>query len=432
MLESSKVKERLYHATAKEFKEFKPGGKNPMVSGHATWLSNDPKRQPAMHNISGGQEAEFREGTRVMPVYVQAKNPMLLDDKDMLEWAQAAYAGGSKEFPQLMPKKWADEVSKDYDSVILADPFGLGDAHEVIMFDPKKIKSAISNRGTYDITDPDISKAEGGPAFKKLQFMNDGGIASPEENITSDQKPNRFSRVASEMYDEYKQSLANDYERLKASAIARAQFAKIAAAQFAGNSLDFASFATPLVNSDALLSAFPMARAAKIGLTGSPSTGRRTSVLSDEKTPYSLADYTNDINGNPIGGSEDIIKRAQKAGLLYGGTRMMYDAQEPDPSKEMLTMTPKEYEKWLNSEGRNRIDFGEQITTGRFSPVAEIGASILGGGLGSKLANTGKKFKKGFDRGYARAMSRHEPPFLRELEYAPSKKRGGLTQLKAR
>ena len=172
MLEDSKVKERLYHATPQDIKEFKPGGKNPKVSGHATWLSNDPKRQPAMHNISGGLEAEFREGTNVMPVYVQAKNPMLLDDKDMLEWAQAAYAGGSKEFPQLMPKKWADAVSKDYDSVILADPFGLGDAHEVIMFDPKKIKSAISNRGTYDITDPDIGKAKGGAVH-----MDEGGAA---------------------------------------------------------------------------------------------------------------------------------------------------------------------------------------------------------------------------------------------------------------
>ena len=172
ILEGSKVKERLYHATPKEFKEFKPGGKNPMVSGNAIWLSNDPKRQPAMHNISGGLEAEFREGTRVMPVYVQAKNPMLLDDKEMLEWAQAAYAGGSKEFPQLMPKKWADEVSKDYDSVILADPFGLGDAHEVIMFDPKKIKSAISNRGTYDINEPDLNKARGGEVH-----MDDGGAA---------------------------------------------------------------------------------------------------------------------------------------------------------------------------------------------------------------------------------------------------------------
>ena len=286
-----------------------------------------------------------------------------------------------------------------------------------------------------DVAIPAVAKAHGG-ALKKLQFMDDGGIASPEENITSDQKPNRFSRVASEMYDEAKQSLAKDYERLKSSAVARAQLAKIAAAQLAGGSLDFASMATPFINSDALLSAFPMARAAKVGLTGSPSTGRRTSVLSDEKTPYSLADYTNDINGNPRGGSEDIIKRAQKAGLMYGGTRMMYDAQEPDPSKEMLTMTPKEYEKLLNSEGRNRIDFGEQITTGRFSPVTEIGTAILGGNLGSKLArgavNTGQKFKKGFDKGHARAMARNAPPFLRELEYAPSKKRGGLTQLKAR
>jgi hypothetical protein len=287
-----------------------------------------------------------------------------------------------------------------------------------------------------------LHMADAGRVFKD-GLTTSGGTFSPEElGVTEDDLGinkkflNNIKRNASEIYDEGKKTLSDDYERLKASAIARAQLAKIAAAQFAGGLPDLASMVTPLVNSDALLSAFPMARAAKIGLTGSPSTGRRTSVLSDEKTPYSLADYANDINGNPRGGSEDIIKRAQKAGLMYGGTRMMYDAQEPDPSKEMLTMTPKEYEKLLNSEGRNRIDFGEQITTGRFSPVTEIGTAILGGNLGSKLGrgavNTGQKFKKGFDRGYARAMARQAPPFLRELEYAPSKKRGGLTQLKAR
>jgi hypothetical protein len=423
MLKGSAIKNKLYHGTGRDIQKFDKSKLRRTAFGEGFHLAESP-------NLANFYANQFDEGQNVMPVYAAIKNPYEL--KSMHDWYDIPGANDTEKTNLLK--------SQGYDGIKY--PHGAGDdktspsPNVYVAFEPEQIKSAISNRGTYDTTDPDISKADGGVAFKKLQFMDNGGIASPEENITSDQKPNRFSRVASEMYNEAKQSLSSDYERLKASAIARAQLAKIAAAQLAGGSLDFASMVTPLVNSDALLSAFPMARAAKIGLTGSPSTGRRTSVLSDEKTPYSLADYANDINGNPRGGSEDIIKRAQKAGLMYGGTRMMYDAQEPDPSKEMLTMTPKEYEKWLNSEGRNRIDFGEQITTGRFSPVTEIGTAILGGNLGSKLGrgavNTGQKFKKGFDKGHARAMSRQAPPFLRELEYAPSKKRGGLTQLKAR
>jgi len=168
MLEGSRVKDKLYHATPADFNEFKPGGHNPKISGEAIWLSSDPTYQAAAHHI--GDPKKPKAGVQVMPVHVQAKNPMMLDDKDMLEWAQSVYAGGSKEFPELMPKQWADEVKKDYDSIIYADPHGRGDPHEIIMFEPEKIKSAIGNRGTYDITDPDINKAEGG-----LLHMADAG-----------------------------------------------------------------------------------------------------------------------------------------------------------------------------------------------------------------------------------------------------------------
>jgi len=174
MLSDSKIKDRLYHATPADFSEFKLGGNNPKISGEAIWLSADPKYQAAAHHI--GDPKNPKAGVQVMPVYVQAKNPMVLDDKGMLDWAQSVYAGGSKEFPELMPKQWADEVKKDYDSIIYADPHGRGDAHEIIMFEPSKIKSAIGNRGTYDVNDKDITKAEGGPAFKKLQFMAGGGV----------------------------------------------------------------------------------------------------------------------------------------------------------------------------------------------------------------------------------------------------------------
>jgi hypothetical protein len=160
MLEPSKIKERLYHATPEDIKFFKPGGTNPKVSGEAVWLSNDPTKTPAAHNI--GSYDNPRQGVNVMPVHVQAKNPMVLDDETMLKWAREVYGEGSSEFPYLMPKKWREEVMKDYDSIVLADPFKRGDSHEIIMFEPEKIKSAIGNRGTYNTDTADITKSKGG------------------------------------------------------------------------------------------------------------------------------------------------------------------------------------------------------------------------------------------------------------------------------
>jgi hypothetical protein len=175
-LSESKVKDRLYHATPKDFSAFKPGGDNPRISGHAIWLGADPSHLPAAHHI--GDPKNPKSGVQIMPVHVQIKKPMVLDDKDMLAWAQAAYAGGSKEFPELMPKEWADKVKEDYDSIIHADPHGRGDPHEIIMFDPRKIKSAIGNRGTYDPNDPDITKAKGG-SIKPVGYTKERVTVSP-------------------------------------------------------------------------------------------------------------------------------------------------------------------------------------------------------------------------------------------------------------
>lgn len=175
-LSESKVKDRLYHATPANFNEFKPGGHNPRISGHAIWLGADPSHLPAAHHI--GDPKNPKTGVQIMPVHVQVKKPMVLDDKDMLEWAQAAYAGGSKEFPELMPKEWADKVKEDYDSIIHADPHGRGDPHEVIVFHPSQIKSAIGNRGTYDTSKSDMTKAKGG-RIKPVGYTKERITVSP-------------------------------------------------------------------------------------------------------------------------------------------------------------------------------------------------------------------------------------------------------------
>jgi hypothetical protein len=164
-LSPSQIKDRLYHATPKDFSEFQGEGFDPTISGHATWLGYDPEYQAAMHNISGGRGAPFREGVNVMPVHVQARSPLVLDDPVMIDWARQVFAGGSGEFPQLMPKEWVNSLKESgYDSIIFAPPGSERKHQEVIMLDPKRIKSAIGNQGTYDIENPDITKAEGGEA----------------------------------------------------------------------------------------------------------------------------------------------------------------------------------------------------------------------------------------------------------------------------
>jgi hypothetical protein len=158
-LSRSHIPQRLYHATPADIKVFKPGGHDPELSGPAVWLTNNAEFQPALHNTMSRRNENFKEGVNVMPVHVRAERPMLIDTPDMHDWAKEVYGGG---LPYTLSKKQLEEIQKDYDSIHYADPYGRGDPHEVLMFDPNRIKSAIGNRGTYDINDPDITKATGG------------------------------------------------------------------------------------------------------------------------------------------------------------------------------------------------------------------------------------------------------------------------------
>jgi hypothetical protein len=166
---------RFYHATANDFSAFKPGGDDPELSGSAIWLSPYADYQPALHNIGGNKTSgRFREGTNVKPLYAKMENPLVIDEPGMLDWAREVFAGGSREFPYLMPKNWVDEIrSEGYDSVMYTPPvqyYPSGEEikkHEYIVFEPTQVKSAIGNRGTYDPDDPDIRKARGGFAVKK-------------------------------------------------------------------------------------------------------------------------------------------------------------------------------------------------------------------------------------------------------------------------
>ena len=242
---------------------------------------------------------------------------------------------------------------------------------------------------------PRLSMKTGGT----VQHFDGGGMAMGEDPYVT--KPERFTDLkknAAEMYEDAKRELS----RLK-SPEARAQLAKIAAAQIAGGVPDLAHLGVDLVldplksvTVDKLLTK-PKARSV---LEGAASTTSPRLADQPQREPMfgSISDALKTKDGLPIGGSEHIIRRAQDAGLMYG--------------KDLV-----------DEKGEAMIDpeTGAPLRSGRFSPLMEIGASVLGGAGASKAArgalNAAQGFGKGFDKGYARAMSKQEPPFLNELGY---------------
>lgn len=200
MLSESKVKDKLFHGTTKDVKSFdqsKAGKKTGnLTTALGTFLSDSPQEASRYAKDWGA------EGGNVMPVFAQLKNPYEMPYSEFNNLAMGAWNRRMKD-PDYDPKsvvkvgdmdaqrRAAEAVNKHeadalqdvmnrreelmsqgYDSVMVK----IGGNNEIIVFDPTKIKSATGNRGTYDMTDPDITKAEGGQVeFKKLEFMADGG-----------------------------------------------------------------------------------------------------------------------------------------------------------------------------------------------------------------------------------------------------------------
>lgn len=149
-----------YHATPQQFSEFKAGGIDPTLSGEAIWLSPYKDYYAAAHNI-GGYKGNYVPGTNVMPLNVKIKSPMELDDQNMLDWARDVYAGGSKEFPQLISPQTAKDVKADYGSILFeGEKLGLGkNSNEMIVFDPKNIRSRFAAFDPARVNEADLLAA---------------------------------------------------------------------------------------------------------------------------------------------------------------------------------------------------------------------------------------------------------------------------------
>lgn len=197
-LEPSTVKQRMYHGT----RHYKPGTINfdpeTRPSGEGikefqesrrgmTFVSPEPEfANTYAADIRGG---DFMSGA-VYPVHVQVRNPFDFqnaDHLDVLTDELSKLSGTSPKVPgwiQAGPEHIRAELRSGSWGAI-EDPYVIDAAKRLGfdamymneygvknlgVFDPKRIKSAIGNQGTYDITNPDITKAKGG-----LAHMAGGG-----------------------------------------------------------------------------------------------------------------------------------------------------------------------------------------------------------------------------------------------------------------
>lgn len=215
-LEKSAEKRRMYHGSDKpNITQFKTG--KMMMEERHPGNTVDPWAVDNREAVFLTPETEFsnkysgdewnQRGDRApttYPVYVQAQNPWDFGNPEHIEAAKQKH----KELFPIVPMKigdktfipsdetlrhhqfdkwldylperennWTGIESPDLQAIIKAlghDSFYINEhgTKNLGVYDPNKIKSAFGNRGTYDIDDPDINKAEGGAVM-----MADGGSA---------------------------------------------------------------------------------------------------------------------------------------------------------------------------------------------------------------------------------------------------------------
>jgi hypothetical protein len=144
--------QRFFHGTKGNISAFDPsriGQSDFGASGRGFYFSQDPG--------TAGLYAQLAKGEgdpNIIAAYLSAQNPLELgamlprDINESMLLSQRAREAG-------------------HDAIVVRNPRD-NMIDEYVVFDPKQIKSAIGNRGTYDPEDPDITKARGGLAVKPV------------------------------------------------------------------------------------------------------------------------------------------------------------------------------------------------------------------------------------------------------------------------
>jgi hypothetical protein len=172
MLRKSAVKEPMYHASKADVSTFSPEYRTELSSmGHHFGTADQANFRTDQYDFSG-------DNVNIGKYYLDIKNP--LETSHMGSFAPDHLAEQMMDLGILDPNKYDALSSKlNYESVPIGTELvkilkkngydGLryanereGEGFSYVPFESTQIKSAIGNQGTYDTTNPDITKAKGG------------------------------------------------------------------------------------------------------------------------------------------------------------------------------------------------------------------------------------------------------------------------------
>ena len=173
-LEPSKIKGRMYHGTVQDIREFKPHQANSVFvtdNPDTAHFFAENSEYNSKYNGEGNPEGG---GQNIMPVHVQVTNPFDFENLEHMK-ALRDYEKANRYTDRSISNYIGSVNGGDWEAIesrkiqnalkhLSHDAFYVREngRKNLGIHDPRKIKSAIGNRGTYDTNEHDITKANGG------------------------------------------------------------------------------------------------------------------------------------------------------------------------------------------------------------------------------------------------------------------------------
>ena len=342
LLSESKTPMRLYHGTTateggkgtEAIRRFKPSKEGALGSG--VYLT--PKPDYASDYARSGMgfsdvqaHAQVEPGN-VLPVHAQIRNPLIIEGThgDPMIEALTKLGVDEDKAARMVEKAYEDQgyIGKQVQSRAQAQGYdGLmqyrnGDLSEVVSYNPNAIKSATGNRGTFDTSSPDLSKARGGltRAYAGGGISTSAGSFSPEDlGMTSAEMnapaiPAYVKQNASRLMDEGRAQLEKEYRQIKTPQ-GRSDFIKRLGTSLIGSPHDMLHMGLEL--GDYIQSKIPAMSKPESVLQAPDGKGSVVRLPSNDRVPkFSLADLHTTDEGDVYGGSSGFNTELRKLKFL--------------------------------------------------------------------------------------------------------------------